>query len=108
NSKLLLDLPYDVEAIISVTRGEDVSKGGAVFLNERMELVNLREKAKPGEATSPWYNAGIYTFRPSIFDFTAKLKPSPRGEYELTDAIRELARSGKKVKALELSGECAD
>jgi dTDP-glucose pyrophosphorylase len=108
NYKLLLDLPHDVEAIISVTRGEDVSKGGAVFVNDQMDLVDLREKLKPGQATSPWYNAGIYTFRPSIFEFTAKLKPSPRGEYELTDAIRELARSSKKVKALELTGEWAD
>jgi dTDP-glucose pyrophosphorylase len=32
----------------------------------------------------------------------------PRGEYELTDAIRDLAQSGKKVKALELTGEWAD
>jgi dTDP-glucose pyrophosphorylase len=108
NYKRLLDLPYDIEAIINVTRGEDTTKGGAVFLNDKMELVDLREKSKPGEATSPWYNAGIYAFRPSIFDFTAKLKHSPRGEYELTDAIRELAQSGKKVKALELTGEWAD
>src|SRR5438094_10076870 len=108
NYKRLLNLPDDVEAIISVTRGEDVSKGGAVFLNEEMELVDLREKSKPGEATSPWYNAGIYAFCPSIFDFTAILKLSPRGEYELTDAIRDLAKSGKKVKALELTGEWAD
>ncbi len=108
NYKLLLNLPQDVEAIISVTRGEDVSKGGAVFLNKEMELVDLREKSKPGGPTSPWYNAGIYTFRSSIFEFTAKLKPSPRGEYELTDAIRDLAQSGKKVKALELASEWAD
>ena len=108
NYQRLVDLPQNVEAVISVTRGEDVSKGGAVFLNERMELVDLREKTKPGEATSPWYNAGLYAFRPSIFDFTAKLKPSPRGEYELTDAIRDLAQSGRKVKALELTGEWAD
>jgi dTDP-glucose pyrophosphorylase len=108
NYKRLLDLPRDIEAIISVTRGEDVSKGGAVFLNEEMDLVDLREKSKPGQANSPWYNAGIYTFRPSIFDFTGKLKPSPRGEYELTDAIRDLARSGKKVKAVELTGTWAD
>jgi UDP-N-acetylglucosamine diphosphorylase / glucose-1-phosphate thymidylyltransferase / UDP-N-acetylgalactosamine diphosphorylase / glucosamine-1-phosphate N-acetyltransferase / galactosamine-1-phosphate N-acetyltransferase len=106
--KPIVDLPDDAEALISVTRGEDVSKGGAVFLNERMELVDLHEKPKSGEATSPWYNAGLYAFRPSIFDFTAKLKPSPRGEYELTDAIRELAQSGKKVQALELMGEWAD
>jgi dTDP-glucose pyrophosphorylase len=108
NYKRVIDLSDDMEAIITVKRGEDVTKGGAVFLNEQMELIDLREKSKPGEASSPWYNAGIYTFRPSIFEFTTKLKRSPRGEYELTDAIRELAYSGKKVKALELTGEWAD
>ena len=108
NYEPLVNLPGDVEAMLTVTRGEDVSKGGAVFLNDEMDLVDLREKPKPGEPTSPWYNAGLYAFRPSIFEFTAKLKPSPRGEYELTDAIRDLAHSGKKVKALELTGEWAD
>ena len=108
NYNRIVDPANDVEAVISVTRGEDVSKGGAVFINEQMELVDLREKPKPGEAISPWYNAGLYAFRPSIFNFTAKLKPSPRGEFELTDAIRELAQSGKKVKALELTGAWAD
>jgi dTDP-glucose pyrophosphorylase len=108
NYKRVVGLPDDVEAFLTVTRGEDVSKGGAVFLDNEMHLVDLREKPKPGEPTSPWYNAGLYAFRPSIFDFTAKLKPSPRGEYELTDAIRDLAQSGKKVKALELTGEWAD
>ena len=117
NYRSIVDLPDDIEAIITVTRGEDVSKGGAVFLNDQMELVDIREKSPPGEVerwsaiserAAPFYNAGIYVFRPSIFEFTAKLKPSPRGEYELTDAIRELAQSGKKVKALELTGEWAD
>jgi dTDP-glucose pyrophosphorylase len=108
NYRRVIDLSDDVEAIITVKRGEDVTKGGAVFLNEQMELVDLHEKSKPGQATSPWYNAGLYAFRSSIFDFTAKLKLSPRGEYELTDAVRALAQSGKKVKALELSGEWAD
>jgi dTDP-glucose pyrophosphorylase len=108
NYKRVVDLPNNLEAIITVTRGEDVRKGGAVFVNEQMELVDLREKPKPGEATSPWYNAGLYAFRPSIFEFTAKLQPSPRGEYELTDAIRDLAQSGKKVQALKLIGEWAD
>ena len=104
----LVDLPDEVEAIVSVKRNEDVSKGGAVFVNEHFELIDLREKPAPGEPTSPWYNAGVYAFRPSIFEFTAKLERSPRGEYELTDAIRSLAHSGKKVQALELTGEWAD
>jgi dTDP-glucose pyrophosphorylase len=113
NYKRLVDLSEDVEAIVTVTRGEDVSKGGAVFLNDRMELVDIREKSdrwsgSPRRGAVPFYNAGLYAFRPTIFEFTAKLKPSPRGEYELTDAIRELAQSGRKVKALELTGEWAD
>ena len=108
NYRRVVDLPNDCEAIVTVTRGEDVSKGGAVFVNERMELVDLREKPKPGEPTSSWYNAGLYAFRPSIFAFIATLKSSPRGEYELTDAVRDLARSGKKIQAFELAGEWAD
>jgi dTDP-glucose pyrophosphorylase len=98
----------DVEAVLTVKRSEDVSQGGAVFVNEKFELTDLREKPKPGEPTSPWYNAGIYAFRPSIFDFIAKLRPSPRGEYELTDAVRDLALAGKKVQALEIAGDWAD
>jgi dTDP-glucose pyrophosphorylase len=120
NYKRVVNLPDDIEAMLTVTRGEDVSKGGAVFVNEQMELVDIREKVQPvagiGDAGSrdhrsrlqPFYNAGLYAFRPSIFNFIAKLKPSPRGEYELTDAIRDLAQSGKKVKAIELVGEWAD
>jgi dTDP-glucose pyrophosphorylase len=112
NYRRLVNLSDDVEAMLTVTRGEDVSKGGAVFLNDEMDLVDLREKSERCSGLSqdaiPFYNAGLYAFRSGIFDFTAKLKPSPRGEYELTDAIRDLAQCGKKVKALELTGEWAD
>ena len=45
---------------------------------------------------------------PSIYEFTARLERSPRGEYELTDAIRALAQSGKTVQAVELQGDWAD
>lgn len=108
NYRRLVDLGEN-EAFISVKYNPgEVAKGGAVFVNEQFELTDLREKPKPGEPTSPWYNAGVYTFRPSIFLHTAKLEKSPRGEYELTDAIRTLAESGARVKALELSGEWAD
>jgi dTDP-glucose pyrophosphorylase len=99
----------DAEALVSVKHNPgEIAKGGAVFVNERFEMTDLREKPQPGEPTSPWYNAGVYTFRPSIFEFTARLEKSPRGEYELTDAIRGLALSGRKVQVLELSGDWAD
>ena len=96
------------EGLVTVKHNEgEIAKGGCVVVNERFELTDLIEKPA-GPAPSPWYNAGVYTFCRSIFEFTAKLKLSPRGEYELTDAIRDLAKSGKLVKAIELSGDWAD
>ena len=104
----VLATPGAEESIVTVKYSEDVSKGGAVFVNDAFDLVDLREKPKPGEPTSPWYNAGVYFFRPSIFEFTARLQKSVRGEYELTDAIRDLAQSGRRVRAYELCGDWAD
>ncbi len=108
NYQRLTSPSSEAEAIISVKRNEDVSQGGAVFVNEQFEMTDLREKPQAGEPTSPWYNAGIYMFRTSIFDYLGRLQRSPRGEFELTDAVRDLALSGGKVQALELTGEWAD
>ena len=108
NYPRICDALAPAEAVVSVKRSDDVSQGGAVFVNEKFELIDLREKPRPGEPTSPWYNAGVYAFRSSIFDYIAKLERSPRGEYELTDAIRNLALAGKKVQALELAGDWVD
>jgi dTDP-glucose pyrophosphorylase len=96
------------EMSIAVKRSTDVSKGGAVYLNDRFELTDLREKPQPCEITTPWYNAGIYAFRASIFDYVARLQKSPRGEYELTDAIRAMSSAGKRVQAIEITGDWAD
>ena len=98
----------DAQGLVSVKHNEgEIAKGGCVVVNERFELTDLIEKPA-GKAPSPWYNAGVYAFRPSIFEFTAKLKLSPRGEYELTDAIRDLAQSGSVVQVVELAGDWAD
>jgi dTDP-glucose pyrophosphorylase len=67
-------------------------------VNERFRDDGSAREAAAGRADQPWYNAGIYMFRSSIFDFTAKLQRSPRGEFELTDAIRDLALSGKRCR----------
>ena len=107
NYPRLTDLA-SAEGIVTVKHNEgEMAKGGCVVVNERFELIDLIEKPA-GPAPSPWYNAGVYTFQPSIFEFAARLKLSPRGEYELTDAIRDLAKDGKVVKVVELSGDWAD
>jgi dTDP-glucose pyrophosphorylase len=98
----------DAEMLLSVRRLADVSKGGAVYLNSAMEVTDLKEKPKPEEAATPWYNAGVYTFRESIFSYVAQLQPSPRGEYELTDAVRAMAHAGMTIRAVEVTGDWVD
>jgi len=55
-----------------------------------------------------WYNAGIYIFKPSLFEFTARLQRSPRGEYELTDAVNALLSARHKLAGLEIEGQWVD
>jgi dTDP-glucose pyrophosphorylase len=55
-----------------------------------------------------WYNAGIYIFRSALFGFTARLQKSPRGEYELTDAISAMITAGQKLAGLEIPGRWVD
>jgi NDP-sugar pyrophosphorylase family protein len=52
---------------------------------------------KPKEFMGDLINAGIYKFTPEVFDVLPKVERSPRGEYEITDAVSLLARE-KKVK----------
>ena len=106
--------------VITVTRGQDVTKGGLNFFDEAFCLKRLVEKPsleqveelrrqgwlKPGEPV--YYNAGIYIFDPSLYEFTARLQKSPRGEYELTDAISGLVEAGRKLAGLEVQGRWVD
>ncbi len=52
---------------------------------------------KPKEYVGNLINTGLYKFTPEVFDVIPKIGLSPRGEYELTDAITLLAKD-KKVK----------
>jgi dTDP-glucose pyrophosphorylase len=50
---------------------------------------------KPKEFISNWASIGCYEFTPEIFEACEKVEKSERGEYELTDAIKALAKQGK-------------
>lgn len=58
-------------------------------------------KEKPKQFISNWVTVGCYAFTPEIFSECEKVEKSDRGEYELTDAIRSLAKQGK-VKARKM------
>jgi dTDP-glucose pyrophosphorylase len=106
--------------VITVTGSEDVTKGGLVFFDDKFCLNRLVEKPnavqleeltregwlKPGDTA--WYNAGIYIFLPNIFEFTARLQESPRGEYELTDAIIGMLSAGHTSAGMKIAGRWVD
>ena len=110
----------DFAGLITVTEGEDVTKGGLNFFDDQFRLTRLVEKPsaaqleelratgwlKPGQPA--WYNAGIYLFRPSLFEFTSRLKKSPRGEYELTDALSDMLAAGLTLAGLKIEGRWVD
>ena len=63
---------------------------------------NLKDMVeKPTEFISDIINASLYKFTPEIFRAIDRIDLSPRGEFEITDAIRLLAKN-KKVKIVQI------
>ena len=106
--------------LLTVTEGEDVTKGGINFFDDSFCLTQLVEKPsheqldalrndgvlKDGDPV--WYNAGVYIFNAEAFDYMDRLEKSPRGEYELTDAISALVGDQKRIAGLKIEGRWVD
>jgi len=56
---------------------------------------------KPQKYVGNLINTGMYKFTPDVFGKLPMIKKSPRGEYEITDAITLLAKD-KKVKVVKI------
>jgi dTDP-glucose pyrophosphorylase len=105
---------------VTVTGSEDVTKGGLFFfeadfclkhLVEKPSVAQLAELLAQGwlkEGETAWYNAGIYLFEPVLFEFTARLEKSPRGEYELTDALTAMLAAGHQIAGQPIAGRWVD
>ncbi len=105
-SKIYRDLferAQDAEMAISVKWVEDPYQGGAVYVDGE-RVTKIVEKPPKGTATTNWNNAGIYVFRPSIFEALDKIELSPRGEYELTDAVHAIVSSARPVAWYAIEG----
>ncbi len=57
---------------------------------------------KPKEFAGNLINTSLYKFTPEIFEKVSQIGKSPRGEYEITDAISLLAKE-KKVKVKKMN-----
>jgi NDP-sugar pyrophosphorylase family protein len=96
------------DAVLAVNEVDDPWRGAAVYVDADWRVTKLEEKPARGTATTRWNNAGILACAPVVLDYARRLVPSPRGEYELPQAIASMVRDGRAVRARPVRGFWCD
>jgi bifunctional UDP-N-acetylglucosamine pyrophosphorylase/glucosamine-1-phosphate N-acetyltransferase len=90
------------KAVIAASAVEKPGLYGVLVTDADGRLQRIAEKTAAPEGAL--VNAGMYVLSPDIFGYVAKLKPSPRGEYELTDALTAMAEQTNAVYVRKVDG----
>ncbi|HEY1555525.1 MAG TPA: UTP--glucose-1-phosphate uridylyltransferase GalU [Kofleriaceae bacterium] len=94
-------------AVMEVPAGEEHKYGIVVGDRDaqgRLKLTDMIEKPAPGTAPSRLAILGRYVLPPSVFPHLAATRPGAIGEIQLTDALREVARSREGMYGIVLAG----
>ena len=91
-----------MNAQIILHRMDDPSAMGVAVLDGEGRVTRLVEK--PKQFVSPYAVIGIYMFDPHVFEAVEAIKPSARGELEITDTIQYLIDRKLNVSAHLLDG----
>jgi glucose-1-phosphate thymidylyltransferase len=94
------------DAQIMLTKVPDPREFGVAELNEAGQVVGLEEKPQPPK--SDLALVGVYMFTSCVHEAVRSLRPSRRGELEITEAIQWLIDHGRKVASTTISGYWKD
>lgn len=97
-----------VAAVLAVNEVDDPAGGAAVYVDDAFRVQRIVEKPAPGTSATRWNNAGFGVLTSRIWPAIDTLKPSPRGEYELPQAVGSLVEAGEKVVAVPVEGPWFD
>ncbi len=89
-----------------LTRVPDPRQFGVAELDHAGQVIGLEEK--PQQPKSDLALVGVYLFTAAVHEAIAGLKPSRRGELEITEAIQWLVQHGRKVTSTIISGYWKD
>ncbi len=92
----------EVDALVLLKEVADPRLFGVAELNEKGEITRIVEK--PREPKTNLAVPGVYLFTRDVHRAIDRIKPSWRGELEITDTIQQLIDSGKKVRSHILTG----
>lgn len=96
------------DAQLAVNELDDPWAGAAVYVDADWRVARIVEKPPRGTSTTRWNNAGVLMLAPVALDYARRLPPSARGEYELPQAIAEMVRDGRDVRAVRVRGPWCD
>jgi UTP--glucose-1-phosphate uridylyltransferase len=94
-------------AIMEVPAGKEHMYGivtGDLDASGRMRIRDMVEKPKPGTAPSRWAIVGRYVLPAAVWPYLAATRPGAGGEIQLTDALRELARTPDGMYGVVVAG----